>query len=239
MRMIAMLRRACADLATMICIARNANLAISLDHAQVPDLLLGFSILLAAIWMAHFFSPAPSWTRASDIVRAAHVERQCSELYDTRAQQNFHDALVAMKSALPFIRQRTRPCFRPFSCCRIECVPSSCLNLVLLAVVFACCDQTWETSPSCGEGCLSSCLCLLPDRTRTMQGQDSILLLTLLRGCSGALTTDGNCSLHSGLGLDVQDANCNSDRAVVLLWRRWRFLTGFALSDLGSLASCV
>ncbi len=215
----------------------------------LPDLLLGILPILLAVQLLGCLTFFPSALHghadfrqlyaAGYMVRTGHA----SQLYDYRAQQNFQDALVGNdERALPFIRPAYQALlFVPFSLLlyRTAYLVFLGVNLLLLAIAL------WLLRPSMRN--LSRVwrglpvfvfLVFYPMALALMQGQDSILLLTLLAAALVALDHDRELTAGILVGLGLFKMQIVIPIALLfLLWRRWRFFTGFALS--ASLVSLI
>jgi Glycosyltransferase family 87 len=208
----------------------------------LPDLLLGILPLLVAVQLLGWLSFFPSALRghadfrqlyaAGYMVRTGHA----SELYDTRAQQQFQDALVGNdERALPFIRPAFQALlFVPFSLLpfRSAYIAFLAMNLVLLALAFWLVRPHMKNLARIWLGLpVFVFLVFYPIALALMQGQDSILLLALLAAALVAL--DHGCELTAGMlvGLGLFKMQIVIPIALLfLLWRRWRFFAGFSLS---------
>ena len=209
----------------------------------LPDLLLGMLPILVGIQLLGWITFFPSALlhghadfrqlyAAGYMVRTGHA----GELYDIRVQQHFQDALVGSdERALPFIRPAYQALlFVPFSLLpyRSAYLAFLAVNLVLLAIAFRALRyhmnhlmRVWRFLP------VFLFLVFYPISLAIMQGQDSILLLVLLTGALAALE-DGQ-DLRAGMlvGLGLFKMQIVIPIALLfLLWRRWRFFAGFALS---------
>ncbi len=169
---------------------------------------------------------------AGYLVRTGHG----GELYDYHAQRVVQDTLVgADEMALPFIRPAYQALlFAPLSLFKYRAAYLVFLgmNLFLLGTTF------WLLRPKLSGLAgvwvglpLSVFLVFYPVELALMQGQDSILLLLLLT--AGLLALDRGRDLVAGLlvGLGLFKLQIVIPIAILfLLWRRWWFTAGFALS---------
>ncbi len=169
---------------------------------------------------------------AGYMVRTGHSH----QLYDYNAQKRFQDALVSQEQiALPFnhLAYEALP-FAAFSMLPFKMAYISFLffNVALLWVSFrllrprlAALAGVWPWLPG------AIFISFLPISAALMQGQDSIVLLTLLAGASVLL--DQKRDLPAGalvaLGL-AKFQICLPIALLFLAWRKWRFCLGFALS---------
>jgi hypothetical protein len=217
--------------------------AESLAPHYLPDFLLGILPILLAVQLLGWLTFVPSALRghadfrqlyaAGYMIRTGHA----SELYDYRAQQNFQDALVGNdERALPFIRPAYQALFFvPFSLLpyRTAYLAFLALNLVLLGMAFWLLRSNMENLARVWPGLpVFVFLVFYPIALALMQGQDSILLLWLL--AAALLTLDQGRELTAGIlvGLGLFKMQIVIPIALLfLLWRRWRFFTGFALSS--------
>src|SRR5882724_3155727 len=216
----------------------------------LPDLLLGILPILIGIqllgWITFF--PAALLHGHADfrqlyaagyMVRTGHA----GELYDIRSQQQFQDVLVGNdERALPFIRPAYQALlFVPFSLLpyRTAYVAFLAVNLVLLAMTFWILrpnmrnlSRVWQGLP------VFVFLVFYPIALALMQGQDSVLLLLLLAAALVALEQgqERRAGILVALGLFKMQIVIPI-ALLFLLWRRWRFLAGCALS--ASLVSLI
>jgi Glycosyltransferase family 87 len=210
----------------------------------LPDLLLGLSPILIGIQLLGCitFFPAALLHGHADfrqlyaagyMVRTGHA----SELYDARAQQQFQDVLVGNdERALPFIRPAYQALlFVPFSLLpyRSAYLAFLAVNLVLLAMAFGMLRPNMKNLARVWRGFpVIVFLVFYPIALALMQGQDSILLLMLL--AAGLVALEQGQELRAGIlvGLGLFKMQIVIPIALLfLLWRRWRFFTGFALSS--------
>jgi Glycosyltransferase family 87 len=209
----------------------------------LPDLLLGTLSILVGIqllgWITFFpgallhgHADFRQLYAAGYMVRTGHA----SELYDIRAQQKFQNALVGSdERALPFIRPAYQALlFVPFSLLpyRGAYLAFLAVNLALLTMAFrmlrshmSMLARIWRFLP------VFVFLVFYPVALALMQGQDSILLLLLLAAALVALERDRELRAGMLIGLGLFKMQIVVPVALLfLLWRRWRFVAGFALS---------
>jgi hypothetical protein len=209
----------------------------------LPDLLLGILPILVGIqllgWITFFpgallhgHADFRQLYAAGYMVRTGHAR----ELYSIRAQQQFQDVLVGNdERALPFIRPAYQALlFVPFSLLpyRTAYLAFLAVNLVLLAMAFWILrpnmrnlSRVWRGLP------VFVFLVFYPIALALMQGQDSLLLLLLLAAALVALEQgqERRAGILVGLGLFKMQIVIPI-ALLFLLWRRWRFFVGFALS---------
>ncbi len=209
----------------------------------LPDLLLGLSPLLIGIqilgWLTFF--PAALLQGHADfrqlyaagyMVRTGHA----AELYDPRAQKEFQDMLVGNdERALPFIRPAYQALlFVPFSLFpyRSAYLAFLAVNLALLATAFWILRPNMKNLTRIWRGLpVVVFLVFYPVALALMQGQDSIILLALLAAALLELEQghERRAGILVGLGLFKMQIVIPI-ALLFLLWRRWRFFAGFALS---------
>jgi Glycosyltransferase family 87 len=158
-------------------------------------------------------------------------------LYDFSAQKAFQDALVSVRAIpVPFTHPPYESLiFLPFSylAYRAAFLAWLATNLLFLALTFFFLRRhlvkvgaLWNWLPI---GLFAG---FIPLSVTLLQGQDSILLLLLLTMAFRFKIAD--CELLAGLivGLGVFRFQITLPIAILfLLWRRWRFSTGFGLSS--------
>lgn len=209
----------------------------------LADLLLGILPILVGIqllgWVTifpdallHGHADFRQLYAAGYMVRTGHA----GELYDIRAQQQFQDVLVGNdERALPFIRPAYQALlFVPFSLLpyRTAYLAFLAVNLVLLAMTFWILRQNMRNLSRVWQGLpVFIFLVFYPSALALMQGQDSILLLLLLAAALVALEQgqERRAGILVGLGLFKMQIVVPI-ALLFLLWRRWRFFAGFALS---------
>jgi len=156
-------------------------------------------------------------------------------LYEYQVQKSFQDALVsAQAAALPFISPAyDTVLFVPFSSLpyRGAFILFLVCNLVALAVLYLIL-RSWMRNLTAVYPLLPIGLFMgfLPVAYALIQGQDSLLLTTLLAGAFVFLTRERNflSGILMGLGL----FKFSLVLPIVLLfviWRRWKVLAGFAI----------
>jgi hypothetical protein len=209
----------------------------------LADLVLGILPILVGIQLLGWITIFPDALlhghadfrqlyAAGYMVRTGHA----GKLYDIRAQQQFQDVLVGNdERALPFIRPAYQALlFVPFSLLpyRTAYLAFLAVNLVLLAMTFWILrpnmrnlSRVWPGLP------VFIFLVFYPSALALMQGQDSILLLLLLAAALVALEQgqERRAGILVGLGLFKMQIVIPI-ALLFLLWRRWRFFAGFALS---------
>jgi hypothetical protein len=209
----------------------------------LPDLLLGILPILVGIqllgWITFFpgallhgHADFRQLYAAGYMVRTGHA----GELYNIRAQQQFQDVLVGNdEPALPFIRPAYQALlFVPFSLLpyRTAYLAFLGVNFVLLAMTFWLLRLNMRTLFRVWRGLpVFLFLVFYPIALALMQGQDSILLLLLLAAALAALEHghERRAGILVGLGLFKMQIVIPI-ALLFLLWRRWRFFAGFALS---------
>jgi hypothetical protein len=208
----------------------------------LPDLLLGILPLLIAVqllgWLSFFPSALRGHTDFRQLYAAGYMVRtgHGGELYDPRAQQEFQDALVGNdERALPFIRPAYQALlFVPFSLLpyRNAYLAFLVVNLVLLALAFRLIRPHMKNLARIWRGLpVFVLLIFYPIALALMQGQDSILLLLLLAAALVALDHGFEMTAGMMVALGLFKMQIVIPIALLfLLWRRWRFFGGFALS---------
>jgi hypothetical protein len=169
---------------------------------------------------------------AGYMVRSGHAR----ELYDYDSQRRFQNELVSRADIpLPFIRPAYQALlFAPFSWLRYRTAYFAFLavNLILLRISFRLLRR-WMDNLAEVYRWLPAALFLgfLPIAAALMQGQDSILLLTLLLAAAVSLGQSRELTAGVLVGLGLFKFQIVLPIALLfLVWRRWRFSAGFALS---------
>ena len=208
----------------------------------LPDILLGILPILLGVqilgWLTFFPNALRGHADFRQLYAAGYMVRtgHAGELYDARAQQQFQDALVGNdERALPFIRPAYQSLlFVPFSLLpyRTAYLAFLVVNLLLLAIAFWLMHtkmgnlyRVWRGLP------VFVFLVFYPIALALMQGQDSILLLALLAAALVSLDRGQEVVAGVLVGLGLFKMQIVIPIALLfLLWRRWRFFSGFALS---------
>ena len=180
---------------------------------------------------------------AGYMVRTGHAQ----ELYSYDSQLRFQNELVSPAAVpLPFIRPAYQALlFVPFTWLRYRTAYFAFLavNLILLGISFCFLRPHMERLAEVYRWLpFAMFLGYLPIAAALLQGQDSILLLTLLLAASASIR--GRRELLAGVlvGLGLFKFQIVLPIALLfLLWRRWRFLAGFAISatTVGSISLCL
>lgn len=166
---------------------------------------------------------------AGYMVRLGHGH----EIYDYAAQKMFQDALVSREQvAIPFIRPAYQALlFAPFSLLpfRPAYIAFLSFNLAILALCFRLLRpymnhlaRVWPPLPA-------AMFLFLPIAAALMQGQDSIILLTLLAGAFACIHQgrEGLAGVLVAVGL-FKFQLVIPIAVLFLAWRRWRFSAAFA-----------
>jgi hypothetical protein len=208
----------------------------------VKGLALGIPALLLGLQISGWIFFIPVITHGHFDFRQLYTggymlrSRHARELYDYDAQKTFQDALISREQiALPFNHLAYEALlFAPFSLLPFRTAYSAflALNLALLTLSFRLLRprmgnlaRVWRWLP------VAMFLGFLPLAAALMQGQDSILLLTLL--AAAMVSVDRGWELTAGVlvGLGLFKFQIAVPMALLFLaWRRWRFSAGFALS---------
>ncbi len=208
----------------------------------LADLLLGILPLLVAVqllgWLSFFPSALRGHADFRQLYAAGYMVRtgRASELYDAQAQQQFQSALVGNdERALPFIRPAYQALlFVPLSLLpyRSAYLAFLAVNLLLLALAFWLIRPCMKNLARIWQGLpVFVFLVFYPIALALMQGQDSILLLVLLAAALVALGRGREMTAGMLVALGLFKMQIVIPIAVLfLLWRRWRFCGGFALS---------
>ena len=208
----------------------------------VRGLSLGVPVYLIGVhlWTWVFMLPTFLGGRADfrQLYTAGFMVRSgyARQLYDYDSQHRFQNALVSPADiALPFNHLSYETLlFAPFSLLPFRSAYFAFLatNLALLALCFRLLRpgmdklaEIWRWLP------VAMFLGFLPVAAALMQGQDSILLLTLLVAATVALQHGRDLTAGALVGFGLFKFQIVLPIALLLLlWRRWRFSVGFALS---------
>jgi hypothetical protein len=168
------------------------------------------------------------------MIRAGEAKR----LYDYATQKEFQDRLVSPEpTALPFVSPAYHALFFvPLSLLSYRDAYSGFLavNVITLGVTFALL-RTWMKNLRVIYPWLPPVMFLtfMPIIMALIQGQDSILLTGILAGSFVLLTREQNFLGGALAGLGLFKFQITLPIAFVfLVWRRWRFLLGFAASGI-------
>ena len=162
------------------------------------------------------------------------------QLYDYDAQKAFEDKLVSPEQiALPINHLAYEELlFVPLSLLNFRAAYLAFLgiNIVLLGISFRVL-QPWMDNLAAVLKSLPAAMFLvfIPVAVALMQGQDSVLLLALL--AAAAVSLDRGKDLAAGIfvGLGLFKFQLVIPIALLfLVWRRWRFSAGFALSSIAA-----
>jgi hypothetical protein len=169
---------------------------------------------------------------AGYMVRSGHG----SELHDFDAAEKFQNAVVGpAEGSLPFNHLAYESLlYAPFSLLpyRAAYVAFFAFNLAILAVVFFTLKpyleglrEVWSFLPA------ATFLCFLPVTLALTEGQDSIILLALMICATRAFDRGDDLEAGAFVALTLFKFQYGVPIALLfLVWRRWRFLAGFALT---------
>ena len=169
---------------------------------------------------------------AGYMVRSGHG----SELHDFDAAEKFQNAVVGpAEGSLPFNHLAYESLlYAPFSLLpyRAAYVAFFAFNLAILAVAFFTLKpyleglrEVWSFLPA------ATFLCFLPVTLALTEGQDSIILLALMICATRAFDRGDDLEAGAFVALTLFKFQYGVPIALLfLVWRRWRFLAGFALT---------
>jgi hypothetical protein len=175
---------------------------------------------------------------AGYMVRVGHGH----EIYEYAAQKKFQDMTVSREEvALPFIRPAYQALvFAPFSLLPFRQAYIAFLMFNLAVLVFC----VWLLRPYMKNLALvwprlpGAMFLFLPIAIALMQGQDSVILMTLLAGAFICLKNSREYMAGALLALGLFKFQLVIPIAVLFLaWRRWRFFAGFVCA--GALVTAV
>src|SRR5438105_3068218 len=173
-----------------------------------------------------------SFYTAGYMVRTGHG----SEIYDYEQTRKFQNELVSpAKDALPFNHLAYeslidlpfsffsyRAAYFAFLACNLLFLAAS---IYMLRPYLARLGKLWHALP------IAFVICFLPVTIALIEGQDSLLLLALLAASNTAVDKEREVTAGMLLGLTLFKYQYALPIALLFfLWRRWRFLAGFALS---------
>jgi len=229
----------------------NSNPAQPVPPYYVKGLALGLSAFLIGVHLWTWVFTLPIFLHgqadfrqlytAGYLVRSGHAH----QLYDYDTQLHFQNELVSHGDiALPFIR----PAYQALLFAPLSLLPYRTAYFAFLAVNLALLWLSFQLlRPRMNRLAhvypwlpAAMFLGFLPVAAALIQGQDSILLLTLL--AATLVLLDRECELMAGIlvGLGLFKFQIVIPIALLFLtWRRWRFFAGFALSSLAVGAASV
>ena len=221
---------------------------LNTERVQTPDtpyyvkaLALGIPAILLGLQLSGWIGFAPmirdghadfrNLYTAGYMVRSGHRH----ELYNYQAQKIYQDAVVSKEQiAIPFIRPAYQALlFAPLSLLpfRWAYLAFLAVNLGAVAFCFRLLRPYMRNLAHAWLGLPPAMFLFIPIAAALMQGQDSILLLTLLAGALVLLDRGQDLMAGAGVGLGLFKFQLVIPIALLFLaWRRWRFSLGFALS---------
>jgi hypothetical protein len=207
----------------------------------IPAYLLGVHLWTWVLYLPLFLGGRADFRQlyvGAYMLRSGHAH----ELYDYTAQKQFEDTLVSRaQSALPVNHLAYEELlFVPFSYLNFTAAYAAflALNLVLLTAGYRL-IRPWMGNLAAIYWWLPAVMFLafLPIAATLIQGQDSILLLTLLAVASGLLKSGREFRAGILVAFGLFKFQIVVPIALLfLLWRRWRFFAGFAVSATGLLS---
>ena len=201
----------------------------------VPAYLIGVHLWTWVFMLPTFLGGRADFRQlytAGFMVRTGYA----SQLYDYDSQHRFQNALVSPADiALPFNHLSYEALlFAPFSLLPYRAAYFTFLgtNLALLALCYRLLRPGMDTLADIFRWLPAAAfLAFLPVAAALMQGQDSILLLTLLVAATVALHRGADLTAGALVGFGLFKFQIVLPIALLLLlWRRWRFSVGFAAS---------
>jgi len=218
------------------------NLSDSAVHAKLRPLVITVAFLLFFVSVAGVFLTLPLGKSgrvdfrhlytAGYMVRAGHA----ADVYDYALYEKFQNELVGpAQGALPFNHLAYEALFyAPFSLLNYRHAYLAFLaaNLIILAAsirmlrkLFSPLAQVWSHLP------VATVVCFLPVAIALIEGQDSLILLALFTAAIAAEYAHEDLRAGVLVGLTLFKFQYAIPVVVLfLIWKRWRFLTGFAIS---------
>lgn len=204
----------------------------------IPAVLFG---LLISGWIAFIPGALVGHADFRQLYAAGYIVRNgmAHQLYDYEVQKAFQDRYVSPEAiALPFIRPAYQAMlFVPFTFISYRAAYWAMLglNLSLLSLSFRTLSPymsnlraIWKWLP------VAIFASFFPTGAAIIQGQDSILLLTLLVAAFVALSTGKELQAGALTALGLFKFQFVIPIALLfLVWRRWRFVAGFATVTAG------
>jgi hypothetical protein len=216
--------------------AREVPYYVKALAMAIPAIMLGFQISGWIFFAAPIRDGHPDF-RAN--YTAGYMARtgQIQQLYDYEAIKRVQDTRISVEAVgMPFIHPAYEALlFIPFSFLGFHGAYFAflCTNLLLLAFCFRLLHRwleslspVWDLLPA------AVLFTFLPVAAALMQEPDSIVLLALLTLATTMLDDEKEALAGILVGLGLYRLQLVIPIAVLfLLWRRWRFICGFALSS--------
>jgi hypothetical protein len=218
------------------------NLSDFAVHAKLRPLVITVAFLLFFVSVAGVFLTLPLGKSgrvdfrhlytAGYMVRAGHA----ADVYDYALYEKFQNELVGpTQGALPFNHLAYEALFyAPFSLLNYRDAYLAFLaaNLIILVAsirvlreLFSPLTQIWSHLP------VAIVVCFLPVAIALIEGQDSLILLALFTAAIAAEYAHEDLRAGVLVGLTLFKFQYAIPVVVLfLVWKRWRFLTGFAIS---------
>lgn len=200
----------------------------------IPAILLGLQI---TGWL--FFIPAIFDGHADfrNFYSAGYMVRSgdARALYDYETEKVYQDRLISRENlAMPFIHPAYEALlFVPLSLLPYRAAYFAFLtvNLALLAICYRLLRPRMQNLAKVWRGLPAAMFLFLPVTGALMKGQDSILLLTLLAAGAVCLAEKREFSAGTLIALGLFRFQIVLPIAILfLIWRRWRFSAGFAVT---------
>jgi hypothetical protein len=198
----------------------------------VPSIMLGLQLSGWIVFQPMIRSGHADFRNlytAGYMVRTGHAH----ELYDYGAQKKFQDALISQEAiAIPFIRPAYQAVlFAPFSLLPFHQAYWAFLgfNLAVLVACFRLLRPCMNNLSCIWPGLPAGMFLFLPIGTALMQGQDSIILLTLMAGALASIEKGREYLAGVLVAVGLFKFQFVIPIALLfLVWRRWRFSAAFA-----------
>src|SRR6267154_6653464 len=220
------------------------DLSDSAVHAKLRLLVITIAFLMFFVSVAGIFLMLPLGRSgrvdfrhlytAGYMVRVGHAV----DVYDYTLYEKFQNELVGpAQGALPFNHLAYEALFyAPFSLLNYRHAYLAFLaaNIIILAAsirmlreLFSPLTQVWPYLP------IAIVVCFLPVAMALIEGQDSLILLALFAAAIAAECAREDLEAGVLVGLTLFKFQYAIPMVLLfLVWKRWRFLTGFALSGL-------
>jgi hypothetical protein len=202
----------------------------------VPAYLFGAHLWTWILYLPVFLAGGADFCRlytAGYMVRTGHAKL----LYDTAAEAQYLNQLVGMASLpLPFNHPSYEVLlYAPFSLFRFRTAYFAFLafNLAILAIVFRMLRPRLNNLAGIVPWLPAAMfLSFLPIAATLLEGQDSIVFLTLLTAAAISLDRDREMTAGALVGIGLFRSQLVLPIAFLFfVWRRWRFTAGFALTS--------